>query len=127
MKKLIHTIKTEYAQILATIVAIGVIIFGISCISTVQSPWESGIRLNRDQLRSQTEYYLSQVEIAYQELDRQDELKALLFDRLALFTQTGTFNPAGIIPTVVAILGIGAVTDNVRKRRTISKNNKEKP
>lgn len=66
------------------------------------------------------------IELKYAQLDKQDELKQALYQIGSLAAESGTFNWPGIIATMGGILGVGAITDNVRKRIEINKLSKKK-
>ena len=71
----------------------------------------------------------AKVELATADLERQDQLKREILDAagaVALQAASGTFNPVGLIPIAVGILGglvgIGATADNRRKDAVIKSN-----
>jgi len=107
----------ERYQLITTIIGIGLVFYGVSCESTVSSNLDLHHKVTRAELSAEVELYMAQTEQKFIDLDRQDEFKALLFDKVMLWTSTGVFNPMGILPAVFTVLGIGAVTDNVRRRK----------
>ncbi|MBA7618970.1 hypothetical protein ES703_26302 [subsurface metagenome] len=112
----------ERYQVVAAAIAIFLIVFGISCESRVRSISNPDLRISRDELNAEVEAFVTKATTKYRDLDRQDELKVLLYDKFMLWTATGVFNPVAILPTIFSILGVGAVTDNVRKRKVIKDN-----
>lgn len=58
-------------------------------------------------------------QIRFKDLTRQDELKAKLFDALAVATQTGGINPIGLVTLLGTISGIGLGVDNRIKDKVI--------
>lgn len=123
MKKILAFMKRERTQVIAVVLCIVLTMWGLSCESKVQSLMNPLIKVTRDELRIEVERFLATAEIRFKSLDRQDELKALFFDKLVLWSQTGVFNPMGILPLIVSILGIAAMGDNVKKRIDIKKLN----
>lgn len=119
MKKLLEFLNKERGQVIAAVICIFLVFYGVSCESQVSSLVDPADKVTRSELTMEVETFIAKAEAKYKDLDRQDEIKALLFDKFTLWTQTGTFNPIGILPTVFTILGVGAITDNVSKRKQI--------
>jgi len=117
LNKLKTLLNHERYQVVTALVCVGLILYGIGCESQVPSLLNPAEKVCRSELQAEVELYLAKAETKFKALDQQDQLKALLFEKAALFSQTGTFNPIGILPTVFAIFGIGAITDNARRRR----------
>lgn len=123
MKKILAFMNHERYQVIAGFLCIVLTVWGLSCESKVRSLADPTRKITRAELRIEVEQFLATAEIRFKSLDLQDDLKALVFDKLVLFSQTGVFNPMGIIPLIVGIMGGAAVTDNVRKRIEIKKLN----
>jgi len=123
MKKILTFLNHERYQVIAGFLCLLFSLWGFCCESKIQSVRDPTRYITRDELRVEVQQFMALAEIKYKALDRQDELKAFCFDKLLLWTQTGTFNPVGIIPFLVGIYGLGAATDNVRKRIEIKKLN----
>lgn len=123
IQKILKVLNHERYQIITAIICLVLLIAGLCCESQVQSLHDPGKKVTRQELRTEVDYFMAIAETRFAALDRQDEWKALAFDQIALWSTTGTFNPAGLIPLIAGILGVGALTDNVRKRITIKKLN----
>lgn len=93
------------------------VIFG--CQSKVTSILNPRLQITRDQLDLELNQLLTTAEIKFADLDRQDEIKATLYQIGLVTAQTGTFNPIGLITSIAGIIGIGATVDNVRKRKEL--------
>lgn len=122
-KKILEFMKRERTQVIAVVLCIVLTVWGLACESKVQSLMNPLIKVTRDELHIEVKRFLALAEIRFKSLDRQDELKALFFDKLVLWSQTGVFNPMGIIPLIVGIYGTGAAIDNIGKRREIKRLN----
>jgi len=125
MKKILSDIWTfcnhERYQVIAAGICIVLVFWGLSCQSTVSSIQNPGAQINRLELDLEVEQFVARANARYDELQQKDELKKLLFDHIQMWTATGTFNPVGLLPAIFSILGVGAVTDNVRKRMEIKR------
>lgn len=123
MKKLLKFLNHERYQLVAVLVCAGFLFSGLCCESRTRSLHFPERKVTREELKAEVELFAARAGIAFKDLDRQDEGKAILYDQVVLWSTTGTFNPAALIPLLASVLGIGAVADNVRKRRDIKKLN----
>lgn len=125
MKKWFSDIWTfcnhERYQVVSFIVCFVLVFWGVSCQSTVPSIQNPGTQINRLELDLEVEQFVARANARYGDLQQKDELKKLLFDHIQMWTATGTFNPVGLLPAIFSILGVGALTDNVRKRIEIKR------
>lgn len=123
MKKLIESIKTivRHNVFLATagVAVICLCVWLIGCNSTTTSPFNPAQKVTRNQLAIQVDTYNKMVELAMQDLDRQDMFKQYLIDSMLVTTQTGTINPMGVVMGAVGLLGLGAMGSNVHKDSVI--------
>lgn len=103
-----------------------VLLYAYGCESQVSSIRNPVIKINRAELKLEVESEVAKIEQALSELqamaevkgrqlDKQDEMKAALFQISLVVAEGGTVNPIGIATTLIAILGIGAVADNRKK------------
>lgn len=123
LKKLLKFLTRERFELLSLAVCIVLLATGITCQSKTRSVIHPERKVARDELMAEINTFNSQVEARIKDLDRQDAFRRQLLDAFALWTTTGALNPAGIIPLLVTILGVGAMSDNVAKRIQIKKLN----
>lgn len=112
----------RHNQFLATALII-ILVLGIwlvGCDSTVKSPFNPERDVTRQQLQNEVDKYMADIELAFDDLDRQDIFKQKLFEIGVVMAQGGTINPMGAGITLLGILGLGAVADN-RKKDSIIK------
>jgi len=129
--KTIAFTKTHTFLLICLLVGIVLALFAYGCESRVQSilnptsPPVSGSlskikMVTRSELSSELAYIASLAESKYKDLDRQDEIRAMLLNQASIIATSGTFNFAGILPILAGIMGIGAVVDNRKAATTIS-------
>jgi len=117
------------------VVMIGVLLW-VGCESTTPSLKDPGAKVTRGQLILEYETEIAAIEgkmvnigkkfeLAEQDLDKQDQLKAGLVQMGSVIAEGGTLNYTGLIPLILSGLGIGAMADNVTKNRIIAANKKE--
>ena len=109
--------KSNFGTILAIQIILGLLLFCCGCESSVNSIQDPSKKVTRSQLQLEVETFLSQAERRDNQLDQQDALKNEVFKHALLFAETGGVNPIGAITALTSILGIGAIADNVTKRR----------
>lgn len=123
MKKILAFLNRERCQVVAVLLCVLLSVWGLSCEPKVQSLRDPTRKVTRLELQAEVNAFYALAEQRFNHLDAQDKLKALVFNSVLLWSQTGVFNPMGLIPTLIGIFGIGAVADNVKKRSTIKKLN----
>lgn len=111
----------ERYQSISVILCIVLLAVCYGCESKVASLVYPGELITRDELDIEIDTLVATAELRYAKLDQQDELKQALYQIGSLAAQTGEFNPQGLVTTLFSILGVGALTDNVRKRLEIKK------
>ncbi len=92
-----------------------VLVWVYACQSEVRSIVNPERLVNRDELTAEVESFLSEAELKFKDLDRQDEFKAAIFNAAIDYAQGKTVNPIALFVTLGGILGVGAVIDNQRK------------
>jgi len=91
------------------------------CQSTCKSLVDPERKVNRDELQAEVDGYLAMAKARFTDLDRQDQLKLLIFEQASLFAQSGTVNPMGLVTTAVSIAAVGFGLDARRKKKEIEK------
>jgi len=99
-------------------------IYAIGCQPTTDSLITPGEQVTRAELNWEIESLMSKSKIRIDQLDRQQELRNLIFQQTIIAAETGAVNPIGLITSMLAVLGIGATADDIRlrKQRNAGKN-----
>lgn len=95
----------------------GLYMFG--CESQVSNPFNPVEKVTRAELQIEVDRYLSKVDLATLDLDKQDAVRQELARIGTVLATGGTVNPTGAIMGILSILGAGAVVDNRRKDKVI--------
>jgi len=111
----------ERYQTISIFLVLILLIVAYGCESKVESIRTPGTRINRGELEIEINTILQEAELRADELNMKDDLKETLYRIGVTTAQSGTVNPIGVLSAIAGILGIGAITDNVRKRRDIKK------
>jgi len=120
MTKIFAFLRHNSCMFLSVIACSLAVLYIYSCQSTVVSLVNSPVRISRAQLVLEVDAFLSQAELLFDDLDRQDLVKDTIFNSVLDLASGKAPNPIGIALTLAGILGIGAVGDNIRKRTYIN-------
>jgi len=121
LKKIKTFMNHERYQTISVAVVLILLAVIYGCESKVKSILYPDIRITRPQLEIEVNTFLAEAEIRAEQLNIQDELKETIYKVGMTTAQSGTLNPIGVITSMASILGIGAVADNVRRRRDLKK------
>lgn len=120
MSKILDTLLNhERYQTISFIIAFAVLLWFLGCESQTPSIMHPETKVTRAELEMEIDTFMAHATLRYDSLDQQDELRKLLADSALLVASGGTINYTGLIPTVFSILGVGAIADNVRKRKEL--------
>jgi len=122
-------LSNEFA-VISVILALIILFWTYGCESKVRSMNGTGVLVTRPELDAEVEGIIALADVKYRQLQSQDALKKLLFDSLAIYAQTGTINPLGVLSAVLGLAAVGTTVDNVRKKKqltTLNKSVSEKP
>lgn len=108
----------RYQSIAVLTICVGLLWF-YGCESRVRSITDPSNKITRQGLEFEIDQFMMQAELRYNELDKQDEIKALIAQNAMLAAQGSAINPTGVLAVAFGIFGIGASVDNVRKRKEL--------
>jgi len=117
MKKLLHYCNENHWYIIAAVVIVGILVWLYGCQSQVKSIMHPDKLITRGELQLEADYLIGQTKVRLAELDKQDEIKRLVFEEAAIFGQTGTFNPTGLLNTLISV---GAIAFGLDQRRKLA-------
>lgn len=116
LNKVLKILNENHAFVIAAIVVMAISYFGYGCQSSVRGIVDPQQKLNRAELQTEVDYLLSQAKNKFAELDRQDQIKLLIFEQAALFASTGAINPIGLMTTAISVVAVGSALDQRRKK-----------
>ena len=119
IEKIKEALRHNQAIAVAVVICIALGVYLVGCKSSVISPINPPKKVSRVQLEAEMERLMVDVELAIEDLNKQDLFKQKLFEIGLVAAQGGTVNPVGAGITLLGILGLGAVADNRRKDSVI--------
>lgn len=94
-----------------------VILYAYGCESKTKSLLEPNLQVTRSELQIELDTLLAKARAGETDLDRQDEIKNMIFNQALVIAQGNQVNPLGVLTTLLSILGVGAIGDDIRLRR----------
>lgn len=123
MKKILKFLNNNHWYVIAVILSASLLIWIYGCQSQVRSLIEPEKKVTRAELQVEVDYILGQAKVKLADLDRQDEIKRILLEQAAIFASTGTFNPMGLLNTVITIGAVSFGLDRNKKLKEARKTN----
>lgn len=101
------------------LISIGLLVYAYGCEPTTTSLINPNLKVNSSQLNTEFEILLLQHEQRTQDIDRQFEIRNMLFQQGLTIVQNGSINPIGLITAIIAFFGIGTAIDDLRLRKKL--------
>ncbi len=108
-------LKSKSTIILAVIVTASFLFFAYSCEPKVPSLWREGKQVNRQELQLELDQMIGLAQLRMVDLEKQEQLRAIILQNALILVQGQPFNPAGLITAVAALYGIGQASKSVSK------------
>lgn len=110
-------ILDKWPTLLGCLIAFSLFFYAYGCESKTTSLLDPQKKVNRLELQNQIEFLLRTGEIRFADLDKQDNLRQLIFNQGLIIAQGNNLNPLGVITTIAGVLGMALGVDNVRLRK----------
>lgn len=91
--------------------------YAYGCEPKTKSLTDPAVKITRLELNEELDTLLIKAKIGEADLDRQEEIRNMIFNQTLLIAQGNQVNPIGIVTTLMAIFGIGATADDIRLRK----------
>lgn len=115
--KILASLKDKWPLVIACCVCVVLVIFAYGCEPETASLIHPLTKVTRAELNIEIETLLSTSQIRFADLDRQEQIRDVIFQQALVIAEGGAINPFGIITTLLAVLGVGAAADDVRLRK----------
>lgn len=115
MKTIFSFINDKHWYLIAATIACVLLIWIYGCQSTVGSIITPDKKITRAELKLEADFLLGQARVKLEDLDRQDDVKRILLEQTAIFGTTGTFNPTGLLNTIISISAVAFGLDRNKK------------
>lgn len=91
----------------------------VGCTPTVQSPTNSGVQVNAEQLQTEFDYFMARYEMAGKELEAKTEAMNSFTDFLLTMASGSVTTWPGALQLILGGSWIGLLGDNIRKNGVI--------
>ena len=108
-----QVIKNNQRGIITVLIVAGMFAFFQGCMSSTKSLIDPNTRVSREELQLELETLQSRAEIGMADLDRQDAIKAMVFQNALILASGGVLNPLSILTGIAAIYGVAAAGGSV--------------
>lgn len=115
MINFLKLLNDNHWYLIAFALVCGLLFWIYGCQSEVYSLINPEQKVNRAGLQVEVNYLLGRARVKFEDLDSQDEIKRLLLEQAAIFATTGTFNPMGLLNTVITIVAVAFGLDRNKK------------
>lgn len=122
MKAIWKAIRHNHLLVIAMAMSLVVLVLFYGCESQVLSLNGDGRLVTRAELQLELDQLVRTAEQRAAELDQKDSIKQLLVNTGLVVAKGGKFNPVGLVTSLAALLGFGAIADNRRKDAVIRAN-----
>lgn len=118
--------KTRSTVILTVLVTVSFLIFAYSCEPQVASLYREHKLINRQELQLELDQLIGLTQIRMADLNRQEQLRAIILQNALILVQGQPFNPIGLISAIAGLYGIQQAGSKVTKTvKTIRHKRKE--
>ena len=112
---MLQWIKRNSGAIIAGIVCVGFLIYVYGCEPKVASLGDRNRLINRQELQLELDQFITMAQIRMADLDKQEELRAIILQNALILVQGQPYNPFGIITAFAAVYGITQGSSNITK------------
>jgi len=114
-KTMYEWIKKHLPLLITGLVTVSVLIFIYACEPKTQSLKREGVFVNRQELQLELKQLAGLAQIRMADLDKQEQLRAVILQNALILVQGQPFNPVGMITGIAALYGLGQAGCNVTK------------
>lgn len=116
-------IKKHLPLLITVLVTVSVLAYIYGCEPKTQSLQRKGVLINRQELQLEFDQLVGLAQVRMADLDRQEQLRAVILQNALILVQGQPFNPVGLIMGVAGIYGItsGVVSGTKVAKKVIHK------
>ena len=112
---MLQWLKKYSSFLIAAVVTAGLLVYIYGCEPKVQSLNNRKRLVNRQELQLELDQLITMAQIRMADLDKQDQLRAVILQNALILVQGQPFNPLGLLTGVAAIYGLTQGGQNISK------------
>lgn len=117
----LHNLKVWFGEYWAWWITLNlcsiILLYAYGCEPKTASLISANKKVTRIELQTELELFLARARVGRKDLDRQEQIRDMIFNQALVIAQGNQVNPLGVLTSILAILGIGATADDIRLRR----------
>ncbi len=107
--------KKHTSLVISVLVCIAFVIYCYGCEAKVASLTDRTRLINRQELQLELDQFIGMAQLRMADLDKQEELRAIVLQNALILVQGNPYNPVGIITAIAAVYGLAQGTSNVSR------------
>jgi len=112
---MLQWIKNHSGILITSLITIGLLVWLYGCEPKTQSLVASNQLVNRQELQLELDQLIGLAQLRMADLDKQEQLRAVILQNALILVQGEPFNPVGLITAIAAIYGIAQGGVNISK------------
>lgn len=115
----IKTFVRHNSGLVGGVVICAMLLVWSGCQVTTENPFNPGEKITVQELDAAVNLYVTKVSAAYDDIEKQEAIRAAILEAGLAYAGGGGIDPLGIASTLMGILGLGAIYDNRKKDAVI--------
>lgn len=99
-------LSKNWSNTIAIVLLTGLLFWGFGCPPRTPSLLVEGKKVTRPELQIELDSIIATAEFRLAELDKQEQVRDLIFKNALLMVETGSINPVGIITMLAGLYGV---------------------
>ena len=112
---MLHWVKNNLPVLLTALTCCGFLVYCYGCEPKTRSLISTDRLINRQELQLELDQFITMAQIRMADLDKQEQLRAVILQNALILVQGQPYNPVGIITAIAAVYGISQGTRNVKQ------------
>ena len=108
-------IKKHAALLVTILVSVGLLFYLVGCEPKTISLKQGNKLINRQELQLELDQIMGTAQLRMADLDRQDQLRAIILQNALILVQGQPYNPVGLITAAAAVYGLTQGGKNISK------------
>jgi len=109
-------LSENWPKAIAILVMTAILFWGYGCPAKTESLTTQGKKVTRPELQVELDSIIATAEFRLADLDRQDQVRDIIFKNAMVMVEGGTLNPLGIITMLAGLYGVTRGTSDIVKK-----------
>lgn len=114
-KMIMDWIKKHSTLLIGILTCIGFLFYCYACEPKVHSLTDRSRLVNRQELQLELDQFIGMAQLRVADLDKQEQLRAIILQNALVLVQGQPLNPVGIITAIAAVYGAAQGSKNIKQ------------